>query len=159
MKPITFFVPGNPKALKRHRTFRTKSGINVNVDPSAGDKADFLAKAMLYRPAEPLDGPLSIVLVCVFSRPKGHFGTGRNAGVLKESAGFWYPSTPDWDNVGKFVGDAFNGIFWRDDRLIVHPLMYEIYGPVPGIGVIVREPSFSDECNAKAWLESAMGKD
>jgi len=155
MNPISFFVPGNPKGQQRHRT--TKGG--VHYDPSAGDKKDFLAKAMEHRPSEPLDGPLCLVLVCVFPRPKAHFGTGRNAGLLKEGAPWWYPSTPDWDNVGKFVGDTLNGIFWRDDRLIVLAAMYEIYGDVPGIGVIVREPTLSDECNVEAWLKLAMSGD
>ena len=151
MNPISFFVPGPPKALKRHRT--TKGGIHY--DPSAGDKKDFLAKAMEHRPDVPLDGPITLILVCVYPRPGSHFGTGRNAGVLKETAPFWHDQTPDWDNVGKFVGDALNGMFWKDDRLIVVPVMYEIYGAVPGIGVIVREPTLSDEWYAQAWLNRA----
>jgi len=159
MTPISFFVPGNPKGLKRHRSYTTRAGIHVNVDPNKDDKMDFLAKAMLYRPAEPIDGPLCLWLICVFPRPKAHFGTGRNAGVLKESAPFWYVSTPDCDNVAKFVGDALNGIFWSDDRRLVEVAVDEVYGSVPGIALVLHEPVPVDGGVVTAALESAMIKD
>lgn len=73
---IQFSVPGNPKALKRHRTYRTH-GFTRQVDPSKNDKADFLALAAQYRPSRPLDGPLEVELEFRFSRPKSHYGTGK----------------------------------------------------------------------------------
>jgi len=137
---ISFFVPGNPKGQMRHRS--TKSGHHY--DPSASDKKDFLAKAMQCRPDEPFSGPVCLRLICVFPRPKSHYRTGRHADTLKESAPIWHSSTPDWDNVGKFVGDALNSIFWKDDRLIVRGIVDCIYGDTPGIHVQIREPAPED---------------
>lgn len=42
----------------------------------------------------------------VFSRPDSHYGTGRNAGVLKASAPYWHLTAPDVDNVLKLAMDA-----------------------------------------------------
>lgn len=141
MRPIAFFVPGNPKGLQRHRSYMTTAGIHVNVDPSREDKMDFLAKAMAYRPEEPTRLALCVELFCVFPRPKSHFRTGRHAGQLKSGAPFWYTGTPDLDNVAKFVGDSFNGIFWHDDRQLVNVNVFTIYGARPGIHVRIYLPT------------------
>lgn len=144
---IEFFVPGNPKGLKRHRTFRTKSGFNVQVDSSKADKADFLAMAMQSRPEAPIDGPLSLAVVAVFPRPKSHY---RKSGDLRPDAPMWYASAPDWDNVGKFVSDSLNGIFWKDDRQIAVGMVYAIYGSAPGTAVLIRRPGEVD-LDAALW--------
>jgi len=138
---LEFFVPGLPKGLKRHRTYRTKSGRTIQVDPSKADKADFLSMAMAYRPAAPLDGPLAVAIVAVFPRPRSHY---RKNGQLRPGAPVWYASAPDWDNVAKFVSDSLTGVFWQDDRQIALGMVYAIYGDVPGVAVLIRRPSEED---------------
>ena len=154
MTPITFFVPGNPKDLKRHRSYTTRAGIHVNVDPNRDDKLDFLGKALQYRPEEPTRDPVCLRLTCVFPRPKNHYRTGRNAHLLKEPAPYWYNSTPDADNILKFVGDALNGIFWKDDRQVIPTGVYRLYGPTPGIKISLYEPTSFDVQDAEMSLES-----
>lgn len=70
-------------------------------------------------PKEAVDGPMSVTLRVYVLRPQGHYGTGKNAGRLKESA----PSLPvsgiDLDKIQRAVGDAGTGIWWRDDSRIV----------------------------------------
>jgi len=151
---ISFFVPGKPKALKRHRSFRPPNGQPRQVDPSKNDKADFLAIAMQHRPHGAIEVPICLHLVCVFPRPKSHYRTGRNAHVLKDTAPFWHSSAPDWDNVAKFVGDALNGIFWKDDRLIVRGSVESIYGKVPGIHVRIGTPTREEEERVAAVAQS-----
>jgi len=155
MEPISFFVPGNPKTLKRHRDVKTKSGIRLRYDPSKGDKMDFLAKAMLHRPAEPTRAALCMELICVFPRPKNHYRTGRHSGTLKDSAPFWHISTPDADNILKFVGDALNGIFWHDDRQVMPMGVWKVYGSPPGVLVRLFEPDANDIEFVSDGLEGA----
>lgn len=112
---MKFTIPGNPIALKRHR--HTKSGFSY--DPSKNDKSDFLAKCLNHRPSKPFTGAIFMRLVFYFIRPKSHFGTGKNANKLKDSAPVFHIKTPDIDNLIKFVSDALNGIFYTDDRQIV----------------------------------------
>ena len=141
---IRFFVPGNPKTLKRHRSYTTRKGIHVNVDPNKTDKMDFLAKAIAHKPDEPIEGAVCVRLIAVFPRPKAHYRTGRHANLLKDSAPFWHTSTPDLDNVLKFIGDALNGIFWKDDRTICNVWIAGVYGRTPGIAVEVWTPELDD---------------
>ena len=63
------------------------------------------------------------------------YGTGKNAGLLKDSAPVYHTSAPDADNILKFVGDALNGIFWRDDRQIAIARINKVYAGSPGIHI------------------------
>jgi len=117
---IEFFVPGNPQALKRHRTYKGKNmKFAVETDPSVSDKADFLAKAMIHRPLKPLEGAINLHCRFFFSRPKNHFRGSKYSTMLKEGAPKYRSSRPDIDNLFKFVMDALNGIFWVDDSQVV----------------------------------------
>jgi Holliday junction resolvase RusA-like endonuclease len=134
---ISFTVPGNPVALKRHRSF-TRGTMHGTYDPSKGDKADFLAKAMENRPDEPLDEPLFVSLTFCFIRPKSHFRTGKYSHELKPNAPAWHTKTPDADNLAKFVCDSLNGIFWRDDSIVCHLTVSKEYSNAPRTTIYIK---------------------
>lgn len=48
-------------------------------------------------------------------RPKGHFGTGKNANALKASAPEWHAQKPDCDKLLRGTLDALKGVLWNDD--------------------------------------------
>ncbi|MEW2250450.1 RusA family crossover junction endodeoxyribonuclease [Streptomyces sp. NPDC006975] len=54
----------------------------------------------------PLDGPVLLDLVFSLRRPKGHYGSGRNAGQLKPSAPYYPISKPDLDKLVRATQDA-----------------------------------------------------
>ena len=135
---IEFTVPGNPKALKRHRTFK-RGKFAGQYDPSSGDKADFLAKAMQYKPDKPFDHETAVDLTFVFPRPKSHYRTGKFAGVLRDDAPVWHTKTPDADNLAKFVCDALNGIFWKDDKVICFLMVSKFYSEKPGVKIKITK--------------------
>lgn len=89
---IKFSIPGRPHTLKRHRTGRGRT-----YDPSAGDKQVFAATCLQHKPTKPFDFPLHVYL-------QFHFNNHQHE--------------PDIDNCIKFVFDALNGLFWKDDRII-----------------------------------------
>ncbi len=138
MNRIEFKVPGNPQALKRHRAVKRGRFI-ATYDPSAGDKQDFLAKAMEHRPEQPLNEPLKVSLIFSFARPKSHYGTGRNADTLKDSAPVHHASKPDCDNLAKFVLDALNGVYWQDDSIIAMMTVAKLYGTNPSVSVVIDD--------------------
>ena len=116
-------VLGNPKPQARHRTYtKGRDGrplpYPLQVDPSAKDKKNLRQVVQDQAPETPLDCPLKVVIQFFFPYRKGDFGTGRNEGVLKESAPAWHTTRPDCDNCIKMVLDALNGVFWRDDTVI-----------------------------------------
>ena len=65
-----------------------------------------------------LDGPVSVTVNFYLPRPKSHYGTGRNAGLLKPSAPAEHLTMPDLELV-RAVGDALTRLAWRDDSQIV----------------------------------------
>lgn len=66
-----------------------------------------------------IDGLLDVRCVFYKPRPKGHYGTGRNADLLKDSAPAAPPTTPDSGKLARAVHDALTGVLWTDDSRIV----------------------------------------
>ena len=54
----------------------------------------------------PVTGPLAIGAHFLFPRPKGHYGSGRNAGKLKDSAPEYVTKAPDTDKLMRLLCDA-----------------------------------------------------
>jgi Holliday junction resolvase RusA-like endonuclease len=67
-----------------------------------------------------LGEPLAIECDFFVRRPKGHWGTGRNARVLKERYVDARPTgRPDLSNLVKLIEDALTTLAWADDDQIV----------------------------------------
>ena len=61
-------------------------------------------------------------------RPKGHFGTGRNANRLKDDAPQFMMQKPDDDKLTRAIADALTGVVWRDDSQICRRLISKSWG-------------------------------
>jgi hypothetical protein len=62
-------------------------------NPSAKLQKEFSEACAEQLPIIPLQGPLEATLVFYFKRPKNHYGSGRNAHILKPAvveAGLWH---------------------------------------------------------------------
>lgn len=103
--------------------------------------------AALHRPTELLDGPLVADMVFTFARPKSHFGTGRNAHLLKATAPAAPAVAPDLSKLARSTEDALTGIIWRDDsRVVAYGRLAKVYAgsddpdalEVPGAVIRVR---------------------
>ena len=92
---ILFKILGPPKHQQRHRHVTTGK-FTRTYDPSAKDKKDFLLQAMQYKPKSPILGEVHIKVWFCMPRPKGHYGTGRNDGRLKDSAPRWQLNGRTW---------------------------------------------------------------
>lgn len=136
---ICFWIPGNPQSLKRHRTFRRGKFIG-QYDPSASDKMDFLAKCMQHRPEKPFAGPVSLDIVAMFQRPANHFNS-KGEIKPKHKSICYTVRKHDWDNIGKFVSDALNGIFYLDDCQICFASVERCYSNTnePGVRISINE--------------------
>lgn len=116
-------APQGSKKYVGHR-FNKKYGKDLPVLVESSKKVDpwrrDVAKAALAgRPSELFDGPLVADMVFSMPRPKGHFGTGRNASCLKASAPAVPIVMPDLSKLVRSTEDALKGIVWRDDSLVV----------------------------------------
>lgn len=77
--------------------------------------------------------PLHVAIAFTFARPLSHYGTGRNADVLKPAAPRWFTGTPDIDKAIRAVLDALTeaGAWW-DDRQVASVTATKNYAGDPG---------------------------
>lgn len=69
----------------------------------------------------PLDGPVFLEATFYMPRPAGHYGSGRNAHVLKPSAPTHPDRKPDLDKLLRSTLDALGEAgCWRDDARVTH---------------------------------------
>lgn len=87
----------------------------------------------------PVEGPIRLSIVFWMPRPKSHYGTGRNASVLKSSAPFWCARTPDLSKLVRSTEDALTDAgVWRDDAQVVQLKVTKVYTEnAPGATVTV----------------------
>lgn len=74
--------------------------------------------AMNHRPKTPILGPVYLRIEAYYTRPKSHYRTGKYSHLLKENVPSWKTSTPDADNIKKFVMDSLNKVYWKDDAQV-----------------------------------------
>lgn len=136
MSEVEFTVYGQPAAQGSKRYVGHRRGADgreravlieqsKRVKPWRRNVAD---AAVLARPAELFDGPLVADMVFSFARPAGHFGTGRNAGVLKASAPLAPAVAPDLSKLARSTEDALTAIVWKDDsRVVAYGRLAKVY--------------------------------
>lgn len=84
-----------------------------------------------------IDAPLEVGLVFRIERPRGHFGTGRNAARLKPDAPEHPHVKPDIDKLARATLDALTGVLYDDDARIAVLTVVKQWG-TPGATVTIR---------------------
>lgn len=142
---ITFFAAGDPKGQPRPRAFAMKIGNTFQTrvyDPhtAEGWKSQIAAAAREHLRAQPLSGPVELVLAFTFRRPRAHFYAGKRADMVRENAPVYHVAKPDTDNVAKAVMDALTqmGGVWGDDAQVARLIVTKTYGPCPGVNIEIR---------------------
>lgn len=138
---ISFAIPGNPQQQGSKTRGRYGGSFDDNPHLNAW-RQDAIACALDARPPSVsgavLLGPVEVRASFVFPRRKGHYGTGRNARILKPSAPHWVATKPDEDKLQRALGDVlqFAGIV-RDDCQIARWVAEKVYGDLPVVRVQV----------------------
>lgn len=119
---LKFTVFGKPAQMGSKRAF-VRAGRAVMVNDNSDRQRQWYT-AVASRAAEEmgtcdlLTGPLIVTLRFALARPKGHFGSGKNAGKLKVSAPQHHAQKPDIDKLTRNTLDAMTGVIWRDDAQV-----------------------------------------
>lgn len=115
-----FFAAGEPKGQPRPRAFVRNGHARVyDAGTAEGWKSCIAIGARGNGPPDPLTGPVSLEVEFFMPRPKGHYGSGRNAHVLKDTAPLWHVGKPDIDNAIKACLDALTMLgAWLDDAQV-----------------------------------------
>lgn len=137
---ISFFIPGEPVAKGRARSFidsRTKKIGHFTPEKTVryeSTVALFGNRAMGSK--EPTLNPVSLDLIIYFSVPSSW-------SALKQSEainGLVAPSKkPDIDNCVKILCDGLNGIVWKDDVQVVDCNVKKRFSAIPGVQVEIKE--------------------
>lgn len=77
-----------------------------NLRPWRAEVAGCVNDAMTTTGWTMLDEACEVVISFFHPRPGSHYGTGRNAGILKQSAPYWKSTAPDIDKLTRAVLDA-----------------------------------------------------
>lgn len=130
---VEFTIPGRPTAWAR-------AGGNAGADGRGARRFTphkqraamrtvqqaWKARSLQDRRNAPmLSGALKLEVLCVYAIPVSWSPSKREAarrGLV------WKTSVPDWDNLGKLVGDALNGHAYTDDAMIAVASVAKRYG-------------------------------
>jgi Holliday junction resolvase RusA-like endonuclease len=150
---VSFFVRGKPQPAGSKKAFpiRRKEGGGwvgtgkiavVDDNPhTKGWQAEVAYAGAIAMEAIgvtlPWEDPLGLAVMFTLRRPKGHFGTGRNAHNLKPTAAPWPTTKPDATKLIRAIEDALTGIVWTDDARVVEQLATKCYGEPEGAHVQV----------------------
>lgn len=136
---ITFMVLGRPQPAGSKRAFAIrKAGVptgriavsdaNPNGKAWQHEVAATAAKAIQRVGCDPLLGGVALDVTFVLARPKSHYGSGRNAEVLKPSAPARPTGRPDTTKLLRAVEDALTSVLWFDDAQVVEQTARKVYG-------------------------------
>lgn len=156
---IVFDVVGDPKGDPRPRATVVGFGKGARAKvyvPDTAKRWKHDVRAAAVRAIQEAGGwrivspgvAVSVFLAFRIGRPKSHFRTGRNAGILRDRAPRFHTGRPDKDNLEKAVLDAlgeFDGerrLFWSDDSQAVDGRTSKRWtrpGEEPGVAVAIIE--------------------
>lgn len=134
MTYISFSIPGEPVAKGRPR-FANGHAFTPNKT-RAYEEIVRLHAMQAMRGKKMLTGPIGIRVTAYFPIPKSFTNTKKEQAI---SGALRHTKKPDWDNVGKIVSDALNGVVYPDDAVIADATVSKRYGIEPRVVVTVLE--------------------
>lgn len=128
---LIFSVAGIPIPQGSHKAFVVNGRPVITQDNAKTEpwRVEVKHAAIAARgEAAPLRGAVEVDVCFVMPRPKHHYGTGRNAGVLRDGAPKWPTTRPDTDKLARALLDALtaSGAF-SDDSQVVHLDAWKVY--------------------------------
>jgi Holliday junction resolvase RusA-like endonuclease len=135
---VSFFVPGEPFALSRHRYTIVKGKIH-NYD--APKNAEYKALVAMMAAKEmcgmaPMEASVAVEITVHKSVPQS-WSKKRQTQAL--SGEIRPTGRPDIDNYIKAVFDGINQIVFKDDSQVTHVTARKMYSTTPGVSVVACE--------------------
>ena len=135
--PVTVILLGTPTPFARMRLSRTGMHFVPAEQRNAAAALQFAADQAMRDAggAAMFDEPLSLTLLAEFPIPSTWSRKKQTRALLGEIRP---GKRPDLDNIYKLCADAFNGVVYRDDALIVECWLRKVYGNQPKLVVTVQ---------------------
>ena len=143
---IEFFASGDPKGQPRVKASRRGKFVHIYTPKIADEwKLEVATAFALYRDQVPAEYTgIEVHIAAYFRRPQSHYGTGKNALIVKDAAPNNHASKPDCDNVAKAILDALTTAgAWTDDAEVTTLAIIKRWSKTPGaqIRITYEEPS------------------
>lgn len=137
MSTVTIEVTGKPAPQGSKRFFR--NGGMVEMSTALGPWRDAVRSECQRAGFETFTGAVSVSITFRVARPKGHYRTGRNAHLLRDSAPAYPATKPDTDKLERAVLDGLTaGAAWKDDGQVVDLHGFKRYG-TPGCTITIGD--------------------
>lgn len=132
---IHFTVPGPPVGKARPKVVRAKNGRSMTYTPDKTVAYEELVRlrfqeSLQGRAFQPLEGALRIKIFAGYPIPKS---TSKKQRALMLENKVLPTKKPDWDNIGKIICDALNGVAYKDDAQVTESQMRKQYIDGPGV--------------------------
>ena len=146
-RTVTFLIPGPPQGRARPRVVRGAGGRVHTYTPDGTAAYEQLVREQYRKAARipaggvpaggvpaggvqfPDEAAIRLTVTAGFPVPKSASRKNR----ARMLAGEIRPAKrPDFDNIGKIIADALNGVAYRDDAQIVEAQVVKIYVDGPG---------------------------
>lgn len=118
MNAITFIIEGMAPAPQGSKTM-IRPGVMVESCKNVKPWRYLVQQAAVATGHPTITAGVSISVVFLFARPKGHYRSGKNAHLLRDAAPRWHTVKPDGSKLLRSTEDALvDAGLLRDDSLI-----------------------------------------
>jgi Holliday junction resolvase RusA-like endonuclease len=143
---IEFFVPGKAATAGSKKAFYVKKLKRAIITHDSKKTKPWMNTVKFFAMAEYqgllLCGPVKLTMEFRRLRPKGHYGSGKNAHTLIK-AGIEAPlpiTKPDLTKLVRAAEDALKGVIWRDDSQVCIQETRKVYvDRDPGVQIQISE--------------------
>jgi len=140
MKEIFFEIPGEPQGKARPKTVRLKNGMSSTYTPGQTATYENMVRICFQDAVgpgfEPMKGQLRVHVTAFYMPPANKPKKWFELAMLKAIRPI---KKPDWDNIGKIVCDALNGIAFKDDSMVVDGRVCKYFANRPRVEVIISD--------------------
>ena len=131
---VKLVIPGKPLGKQRPRVL--KNGITYTPDKTVNYETLVRQLYIENYFQKQLEGPIRAVITAYMYIPKSE-SKKRKKKMLENE--ILPTKKPDWDNIGKIITDALNGLAYEDDKQIVDARGVKLDGEQPRVEVELEE--------------------
>lgn len=131
---IKLVIPGKPLGKQRPRVL--KNGITYTPDRTMNYETLVRQLYIEKHFQKQLEGPIRATITAYMYIPQSESKKRKRKMLANEILPC---KKPDWDNIGKIITDALNGLAYEDDKQIVDARVIKLYSDKPRVEVILEE--------------------